>query len=106
MFVRILAATGLLLAASQAFAAPTKPKPASALVITNAREVPATDVAIGVNGQTVRVAKPLAPNAKATLKLPKMQGCLVAVAATFEDDSNVQISEFDVCQDRSLRFTD
>jgi hypothetical protein len=105
MIIRIVAAISLL-AASSAMAAPTKPKPASVLVITNAREVRATDVAIGANGQTARVAKPLAPNAKTTLRLPKMQGCLVAVAATFEDDSNVQIGEFDVCQDSTLRFTD
>jgi len=50
MIVRILTATSLLLAASAAFAAPTKPKPVSAVVITNSRGVQATDVAVGANG--------------------------------------------------------
>ncbi len=106
MLVRLVAATGLLLAASHALAAPTKPKPASALIITNAREVPATDVAIDANGQTVRVIKPLAPKAQTTVRLPKMSGCMVAVAATFEDEATAERAEFDVCQDRTIRLTD
>ncbi len=105
MIVRIAAAISLL-AASTALAAPTKPKPAASLVITNARAVPATDVAIDVNGQTVRVSKPLAPKAKATLKLPKMSGCTVAVAAAFEDETTAELGEFDVCKDRTVRLTD
>jgi hypothetical protein len=106
MIVRILAATSLLLAASAAFAAPTKPKPVSAVVITNSRGVQATDVAVGVNGQTVRLSKPLAPKAQATLRLPKMAGCMVVVAAVFEDEAASELSELDVCKDRTIRFTD
>ncbi len=106
MILRIVTATSLLLAATSAIAAPTKPKPVSAVLITNARGVPATDVAIGANGQTVRLAKPLAPNAKTTLKLPKMTGCMVAVAATFEDDATAEFPELDICKDRTLRLTD
>ncbi len=106
MTIRIITATSLLLAATGAIAAPTKPKPVSAVVITNTREVPATDVAIGANGQTVRLAKPLASKAKTTLKLPKMTGCMVAVAATFEDESTAELPEFDVCKDSTVRFTD
>jgi hypothetical protein len=106
MIIRIVTATSLLLAATSAIAAPTKPKPVSAVVITNAREVPAIDVAIGANGQTVRLAKPLAPRAKTTLRLPKMTGCMVAVAATFEDESTAELPELDVCKDSTVRFTD
>ena len=106
MIVRIVVATGLVLAAGAAAAAPEKPKPVSAVLVTNARSVPATDIAIGANGQTVRLAKPLAPNAKTTLKLPKMSGCVVAVAATFEDDSTTEVPELDVCKDSTVRFTD
>ena len=106
MIVRILAATSLLLAASAAFAAPTKPKPVSAVVITNSRGVQATDVAVGANGQTVRLSKPLAPKAQATLRLPKMAGCMVVVAARFEDEAASELSELDVCKDRTIRFTD
>jgi hypothetical protein len=106
MIFRIVTATGLLLVASHVIAAPSKPKPASALVITNAREVPATDIAIGANGQTVRIKKPLAPQAKTTLKLPKMTGCQVAIAASFPDEATIQMDEFDVCKDDTIRLTD
>jgi hypothetical protein len=106
MIYRITTATSLLLAATGAFAAPTKTKPVSTVIITNARDIPATDVAIGVNGQTVRLTKPLAPKAKTTLRLPKMTGCMVAVAATFEDESTAEFPELDVCQDGTVRFTD
>jgi hypothetical protein len=104
MIVRTLIATSLLLTATSVFAAPSKP--VSAVIITNARDVPATDIAIGANGKTVRLAKPLAPKAKATLKLPKMTGCMVAVAATFEDESTAELPELDICKDGTLRLTD
>jgi hypothetical protein len=106
MIVRIFTAASLLLAATAAIAAPTKPKPVSAVVITNTREVPATDVAIGANGQTVRLARPLAPRKQATLRLPKMTGCMVVVAAVFEDTAMSEPSELDVCKDRTIRLTD
>jgi hypothetical protein len=106
MIHRIVIATGLLLAASHAIAAPERPKPASALVITNARQVSATDIAIGANGQTVRVSKPLASQSRTTLKLPKMPGCVVAIAANFADESSVEMDEFDICKDSTVRFTD
>ena len=106
MIVRVLAATSLLLAAPAAFAAPTKPKTVSAVVITNSRGVQATDVAVGANGQTVRLSKPLAPKAQASLRLPKMAGCMVVVAARFEDEAASELSELDVCKDRTIRFTD
>lgn len=106
MIFRIVAATSLLLATSHVMAAPSKPTPASALVITNARQVPATDIAIGANGQTIRTKKPLAPQAKTTLKLPKMTGCHVAIAANFPDEASVQMDEFDVCKDHTVRLTD
>ena len=104
MIVHTLITTSLLLTGTSVFAAPSKP--VSAVVITNARGVPATDIAIGANGQTVRLAKPLAPKAKATLKLPKMTGCMVAVAATFEDESTAELPELDICKDGTLRLTD
>jgi hypothetical protein len=106
MIVRILTATSLLLAAPAAFAAPTKPKQVSTVVITNSRGVQATDVAVGANGQTVRLSKPLAPKAQATLRLPKMAGCMVVVAALFQDEATSELSELDVCKDRTIRFTD
>ena len=106
MIFRIVTATSLLLAATGAIAAPTKPKPVSTVLITNSREVPTTTVSVGADGQAVRLEKPLAPKAKTTLKLPKMTGCIVAVAATFEDESTAEIPDLDVCKDRTVRFTD
>jgi len=103
MTIRIITAAALLLTATAAMAAPTKP---SAVLISNAREVAVTDIAVEADGQTVRLAKPLAPKAKATLKLPKMSGCIVAVAATFEDESTAELPELDVCKDKTVRFTD
>src|SRR3712207_3569441 len=105
MIVRILTAASLL-AAPAAFAAPTKPKTVSAVVITNSRGVQATDVAVGANGKTVRLSKPLGPKAQATLRLPKMAGCMVVVAAVFEDEVTSEPSELDVCKDRTIRLTD
>ena len=55
--------------------------------------------------QSARLAKPLAPQSKATLRLPKLKGCLVSVAATFEDEGRAEIPEHDVCKDRTIRFT-
>jgi hypothetical protein len=106
MIFRIVTATSLLLAATGAIAAPSKPKPVSTVLITNSREVPATTVSIGTDGQAVRLEKPLAAKAKTTLKLPKTTGCIVAVAATFEDESTAEIPDLDVCKDRTVRFTD
>jgi len=106
MIFRIAAATGLLLVANGALAAPPKPKPPSAVVISNARAFPTTEIAIGVGEQSVRLSKPLASKAKTTLKLPKMSGCVVAVAASFEDESTADLGEFDVCRDSTIRFTD
>jgi hypothetical protein len=106
MIFRITVATSPLLAATGVTAAPAKPKAVSSVLITNDRDVSATDVAIGANGQTVRLAKPLAPKVKTTLKLPKMTGSVVAVAASFGDESTAGFPELDICQDHTVRFMD
>ena len=105
MPMRFYAAAGLAIVATGAFAAPTL-KPASALSITNARAVSAIEVVVGAGDKTVGLSKPLAPKAKTTLKLPKMTGCTVSVSATFEDESVVEMDDFDVCQEKTIRFTD
>ena len=104
--MRILMAAGLVLVAGAAWAAPAKPKPATAVSITNARDVTATEVSIEAAEGTVRLTKPLAARARTSLKLPKMAGCNVAIAAVFEDESIVEIEEFDICKDSKIRFTD
>jgi len=105
MLIRFLAAAGVIVAATSAQAAP-KPKPATALLITNARQEAATRVTVSAGDKTVSLSKPLAPKAKTTLKLPKMSDCVVSVAATFEDDSVVELDDFDTCKDKNVRFTD
>ena len=69
----MLATTALTLACTGAAA--QSRKPVSSLVITNARSVPAADVTVRVGQGAVTLKRPLAPGAKATLKLPKMSGC-------------------------------
>jgi hypothetical protein len=105
MPMRFYAAAGLAIIATGAVAAPAA-KPAGALSITNARAVPAVEVVIGAGEKTVGLPKPLAPNAKATLKLPKVTGCTVSVSATFADESVVELDDFDVCKEKTIRFTD
>ena len=77
-----------------------------ALTITNARAVSAADVAVRVGQEAATLARPLASGDKATLKLPKTTGCTVSIFAMFEDESVVDVEEFDICQKRSIRFTD
>jgi hypothetical protein len=85
--------------------AQAKPKPATALVVANARAVPATTVSVEAGSKTVSLSKPLPPNGKTTLKLPKMTGCTVSVTASFADESVVE-QEVDVCKEKTLRFTE
>jgi hypothetical protein len=40
------------------------------------------------------------------VKLPKLKGCLVSVAATFEGSGQVDAGEFNVCKEKLIRFTD
>jgi hypothetical protein len=104
-------------AAPAAAAAPTaaapaaKPKkrgptPASAVVVTNASKNTATDVTITAEGKDAKLTKALKPMAKASVRLPKLKGCIVTVAATFEGEGHVEAGEFDVCKDKTIRFTD
>jgi hypothetical protein len=105
MFLRLAAAMGLIIAGMTAQAAP-KSKPATALVFTNTRQEPATAVTVSAGDKTVSLAKPLAPKGTATLRLPKMSDCMVSVAATFADESVVELDDFDTCKDNTVRFTD
>src|SRR4051794_21722368 len=98
-------------------AKPPKPRAATALTVVNGRAIPprgpppggaetpptrpptpqgtleepaappATTITVMADARTVSHSKPLAPDAKVSLKLPKMKGCLITVAATFEGGS-------------------
>ena len=85
---------------------PLKPRAATALTVVNGREIPATTITLTAGAKAVSHAEPLAPNAKVTLKLPKMKGCRVAVAAAFEEGSVSDGSHIDVCKVKLVRLTD
>ena len=66
----------------------------------------ATGIVITAGDKTTKLSKPLAPEGRATNILPKLKGCTVSVAATFEAGGKSDAETFDVCKDKSIRFTD
>ena len=96
--------------AAQEAAAP-KPKPNQkgpprAVTVVNASTKAVTEVAITAGDKTASLSKPLAPKARTAVKLPKMKGCTVSVAASFEGGGRSDADAFDVCKERVIRFTD
>src|SRR3954464_15663379 len=78
-------------APADAAAAPaaTAPKPKQrgrpgAVTVVTASAKTVTEVAITAGDKTATLSKPLAPKGRTAVKLPKMKGCSVSVAATFE----------------------
>jgi hypothetical protein len=82
------------------------PKAPSVVTVANASTQTATMVIITAEDATASTSKSLAPRATTTLKLPKLQGCIVSVSARFEGGGQVDIDEFDVCKEKTIRFTD
>ena len=68
-------------------ATPPQPRPVAAVTIVNGSETPAKSITVTSDEKTVSHAGPLAPRAKATVRVSKTKGCLVTVAATFEGGS-------------------
>ena len=102
-------------APAEAAAAPdaTAPKPApkrkgppGAVTVVNASAKTVTEVAITASAKTATLAKPLAPKARTAVKLPKLKGCTISVAATFEGGGRSDVDAFDVCKDKLIRFTE
>jgi hypothetical protein len=85
---------------------PSAPRAAQVVTVTNATANTATEVEITADEKTVKVTKPLKPKGKTTVKLPRIKGCTVQVAATFEGEGRVDAGEFDVCKDKQIRFTE
>jgi len=85
---------------------PTGPTPAQALTVVNASGNTALDVIIEGENQSARLGKPLAPKAQASLKLPKLKGCTVSVVGMFQGGGKVEVEEFDICKETSIRFTE
>ncbi len=101
-----IAVAGVAIAAACTAGIAAPRKPAGALIVTNARAVSATDVAVRVGEGTVKLLRPLAPGATATLRLPKTADCIVAVSIVFEDESVADSEEFDICREKAIRLTD
>lgn len=102
-------------AASQAEAAPARkprpkkprvPTPARSLVISNASATALTSLEISAEGKTAKLDKPLAAKARTTLKLPALKTCTVTVSASFEGSGEAEASDYDVCKEKSIRFTE
>ncbi len=96
-------------AAPEATVPNPKPKqkgPPGAVTVVNASTKTVTEVAITAGDKTASLSKPLAPKARTAVKLPKMKGCTVSVAATFEGGGKSDADTFNVCKEKSIRFTD
>jgi hypothetical protein len=85
---------------------PAEPKPASSVTVTNASKHTATMVTISADEGTASTSKPLAPKKSVAVKLPKLKGCTVSVTAGFEGQGQADLGEFDVCKEKTIRFTD
>ena len=85
---------------------PTGPAPASALTIANATANQAWLVEITGEGQTVRLPRLLPAKRTATIALPKLTGCTVSVVAGFVGGGQVEVEDFDICKEKTVRFTE
>lgn len=85
---------------------PRGPVPARALTITNDSANTLTTLEVTGEGKNAKIAKPLAPKAKATLKLPAMKQCVVSVSASFEGSGAAEANDLDICKEKSIRFTE
>jgi hypothetical protein len=86
-----------------------KPKqkgPPGAVIVVNASAETVTEVVITAGDKTATLSKSLAPKGRTAVKLPKMEGCTVSVAATFEGGGRSDADGFDVCKEKLIRFTD
>src|SRR5215210_5725982 len=85
---------------------PKRKGPPSSVTVINATANTATGLVITAGEKTTTLSKPLAPKGRATVRLPKLKGCTVSVAATFEGGGRSDAETFDVCKEKSIRFTD
>jgi hypothetical protein len=102
--------------AAPVVAAPVSPAPrvgrapasaqATSLTIVNARSVAATQVMAEAAGRTSTLAKPVAPNGRAVLRLPATRSCTINLTVTFADGETSDVQDHDACLDRIVRLTD
>jgi hypothetical protein len=99
------AALGLLaLAAAPALA---QSRPSGQVAIENRRSANLTSLEVmDSEGKVIgRLARPLAPGGKSTLRLQRAQGCDMTVQARFDDDGEVD-ETVNLCREKVLRFRD
>jgi hypothetical protein len=89
----------------RARAKPRGPVPARSLTIHNASPNTLTGLEVTGDGKSARLAKPLKPKGRTTLRLPALKTCTVTIAATFETGAP-EPSELDICKEKTIRFTD
>ena len=85
---------------------PRGPTPARSLSISNASSSALTSLEISAEGKSGRLAQPLAPNGRTTVKLPAFKRCVVSVTASFEAAGEAEASDYNICREKSIRFTD
>ena len=87
-------------------AKPRAPAPATSVAVANATAKAVTALALTGDGDTETLPRALPPKGRATMPLPKRSGCTIAIQATLEGGGFVNIPAFDVCKERTIRFTE
>ncbi|WP_375461829.1 hypothetical protein [uncultured Enterovirga sp.] len=85
---------------------PRGPVPARSLSVQNDSQNALISLEVSGEGKSARLAKPLKPKGKTTLRLPALKSCTVSVAAGFENSGEAQASDLDICKEKVVRFTD
>lgn len=103
----VLLAVAAMLLPVAAEAQQRRPTVPGQVTVENRRAATMTDLVLSSeDGITLaRLAKPLAPGKKTVLKIGKTKGCVVGVAARFEDEGELD-GPTDVCKDRVIRAVD
>lgn len=89
--------------------APAKPARApAAITVTNGRAVIMTglEIADGAGQVVGTLTRPLAAGKAARVALKGQKGCVYTVAAVFEDDSETEALQLDLCKDAKVRLVD
>lgn len=87
-------------------AKPRGKSPARMLSVSNETTNTITDIEVTSGSETIKLGKALAPGEKAQLKLPALKSCASTVSATFANAEAADTSDYDLCKDKTLRFTD
>ena len=105
--IKLATAAFALAAAAPALA---QSRPPAQITIHNMRAAPLTVFEITTTGDQPRlvgkIARPLAPGTRATVRLSKPMGCDYYVMARFGDDAESDAESMDLCRDRSIRLTE